>query len=127
MEEALALCGSLGRWDVVEGVALRERRARGQIWGKGKNRKLYLRPGQLETVHSALQQVRHPRASLSLPHRHLLYLLIRVVLWWLCVQASCEAVYIDTILSPMQANNLTRRLGAPIYDRHGPLHPPIHP
>ena len=80
MEEALALCGSLGRWDVVEGVALRERRARGQIWGKGKNRKLYLRPGQLETVHTALQQVRQPRASLSLPHRHLLYLLIRAVL-----------------------------------------------
>ena len=120
MEEALALCGSLGRWDVVEGVALRERRARGQIWGKGKNRKLYLRPGQLETVHTALQQVRHPRQQPE-PPASSSSLLAHTC--WPWVQASCEAVYIDTILSPMQANNLTSRLGAPIYDRHAPLHP----
>lgn len=90
MEEALSLCGSLGRWDVVDAVGLRGRRGRGQAWGKGPNRKLYLRPGQVKTVAQAVQQ------------------------------AECDAVFVDAILTPLQARNLGAHLGVEhVYDRFG--------
>ena len=90
MEEALSLCGSLGRWDVVDAVALRGRHGRGQAWGKGPNRKLYLRPGQVKTVAQAVQQT------------------------------ECDAVFVDAILTPLQARNLGAHLGVgQVYDRFG--------
>ena len=90
MEEALALCGSLGSWDVVDAIALRERRAPGQQWGKGPNRGLYLRPGQVQMVAQAVQQT------------------------------ECDAVFVDAMLTPLQARNLSAQLGvAKLYDRFG--------
>lgn len=90
MEEALSLCGSLGRWDVVDALALRARRGRGQTWGKGPNSKSYLRPGQVKAVAQAVQQT------------------------------SSDAVFIDAILTPMQSRNLGALLGGTqIYDRFG--------
>jgi hypothetical protein len=90
MEEALALCGSLGSWDVVDALALRERRASGQQWGKGPNRGLYLRPGQVKMVAQAVQQT------------------------------GCDAVFVDALLTPLQARNLSAHLGVEkLYDRFG--------
>ncbi len=90
MEEALSLCGSLGRWDVVDALALRARHGRGQAWGKGPNRKLYLRPGQVKMVAQAVQQT------------------------------ECDAVFVDAILTPLQARNLGVHLGVEhVYDRFG--------
>ena len=51
MEEALSLCGSLGRWDVVDAMGIRARHGKGQVWGKGPNAKTYLRPGQVRHPH----------------------------------------------------------------------------
>lgn len=90
MEEALALCASLGRWEVVDAIALKQRhggRKSGQNWGQGRNRAAWLRPGQIAEIQAAA------RAE------------------------DCDCVFLNTTLTPMQARNLTEQLGLPVLDR----------
>lgn len=90
MEEALSLCGSLGRWDVVDAMCIRARHGKGQVWGKGPNAKTYLRPGQVKSVAEAVQRT------------------------------ESDVIFIDAILSPMQSRNLASKLGGiKVYDRFG--------
>lgn len=87
MEESLSLCSSLGCWHVVDALALRKRAGRTQKWGQGRNRALWLRPGQVDSVKQA------------------------------ATAADCELVFINTSLSPTQTRNLSDRLQLPVVDR----------